>query len=423
MNFNGKKITVLGAGESGVHCALLLKRKGARVFVSELNENRVGASSWKALMTAGFTCEFGRHSWDRIRDSDLIVISPGIPPSAEIYRQVQKAKIPMWSEIEVAFRCTRADIVAVTGTNGKTTVTTLIRDVLLAAGRSAVSCGNIGNSFSRLVDQLDPSMVAVVEVSSFQLANVVRFRPRISVLLNLSPNHLDWHEDYEDYVRAKCRIFENQSETDIAVVNRSDRECVERSQNLACRVEYFDEKDHTNLNFAAVQKVAEIFRVDPATTQSVLQNFSGLEHRLEDVGVFEEVRYINDSKSTTVASLGWALDRVPKPLILIAGGRHKGGDFRLLRGQIHDRVKYLIAFGESKKSLVDAFYDLVPVREAATLEEAMTLARQSSQSRDTILFSPACASFDLFRDYRDRGLKFKEIMTQWRRAVSPAGSR
>jgi len=423
MKFNGKKVTVLGAGESGFQSALLLRRKGARVFVSELNNHRVDASAREALRTAGVSCEFGHHSWDRIRDSDFIVISPGIPPSAEIYRRVAQAEIPMWSDIELAFRCATAEIIAVTGTNGKTTVTTLIRDVLNAAGRSAVSCGNIGNAFSRVVDDLGPSVIAVVEVSSFQLKSVHRFRPRISVLLNLSPNHLDWHQDYEDYLQAKCRIFKNQSERDVAVVNRSDRECFERSRHLGCRVAYFDERDHANLDFAAVQKVAELYGVDPAVTQSVFRNFSGLEHRLEEVGTFEEVRYINDSKSTTVASLGWALSRVPKPIILIAGGRYKGGDFRILRLQVHERVKHLIVFGESKKLLIEAFHDLVPVQEANTLQEAMKFVESSRKPHDTVLFSPACASFDLFRDYRDRGLQFKEIVTKWHKALSPAGSR
>ncbi len=423
MNFEGKKITVLGAKETGIQSALFLKKRGAVVFLSELKEGKEFIEAKKTLESNGIECEFGRHTWEEIEDSELIIVSPGIPPTAPICQNVLRANIPIWSEIELAFQSSPAEIIAVTGSNGKTTVTTLIRDVLRASGRSAVSCGNIGNSFIREVGELTKETIAVVEVSSFQLAHIDRFRPRVAVLLNLSPNHLDWHQSFEQYADVKCQIFKNQTSSDYSVLNTSDPESMKRASKLKSQVIYFNGGRNGNPNFTAVEKVAALYHIDPKVTQSVLENFSGIEHRFEDVGTIFGVCYINDSKSTTIASLGWALERVGEGAVLISGGRHKGGDFRVLRDLIRKKVKFLVLIGEAKKEIENAFADLVSVYSTNTLEEALRVARSVSRPGQTVLFSPACASFDMFRDYQDRGQQFKNILASWREEPASTPSR
>jgi len=423
MNLEGKKVSVLGARETGIQSALFLKKRGAAVFLSELREGKEFIEAKKTLESRGIECEFGRHTWEEIADSELIVVSPGIPPRAPICQKAVRSGIPVWSEIELAFRYSPAEIIAVTGSNGKTTVTTLVRDVLRASGRNAVSCGNIGNSFIREVDQLNSETIAIVEVSSFQLTHIDQFKPHVAVLLNLSPNHLDWHETFEEYASVKWKIFKNQTASDYSLINASDQESVKRASQLKSQVIYFDGEQNGNPNYDAVEKVASIYQVDPKVTQSILENFSGIEHRYEDAGTFLDVRYINDSKSTTIASLRWALERVGEGAILVSGGRHKGGDFRVLRDLIRKKIKFLILIGEAKKEIENAFGDLVSVYSTDTLEEALRVARSVSRPGQTILFSPACASFDMFQDYQDRGRQFKHILANWREETAPTPSR
>ena len=414
VDFTGKKVCVLGARETGLQSALFLKRRGAEVFLSELKESRDFPGAKKTLEENGIACEFGRHTWEEISDSDLVIISPGIPPSASVYQQIVRAKIPIWSEIELAYRFSPAQIIAVTGSNGKTTVTTLIRDVLRAAGKHAISCGNIGNSFIREVEGLKQGAIAVVEVSSFQLMHIDQFRPHVAVLLNLSPNHMDWHGSFERYVEVKCRIFRNQTAEDYSLINASDSESLSRIKEVRSQIIQFDANGSDNPNYAAVRRVAALYEIDPSVTDLVLKKFSGLEHRFEDAGSVYGVRYINDSKSTTIASLGWALDRVDEGCVLISGGRHKGGDFRVLRDLMKRKAKFLIAMGEAKTEIENAFGDLVSVYSASSLEDALRVARTVSRPGQTVLFSPACASFDMFQDYQDRGRQFKNILAGWR---------
>ncbi len=423
MELTGKKVTVLGARETGIQSALFLRKRGANVFLSELKSGREFLETKKLLESNQIECEFGQHTWEDIQDSDLIILSPGIPPSAAIYQQALRSRIPIWSEIELASRFSPAELIAVTGSNGKTTVTTLIRDVLVAAGRTAVSCGNIGNSYIGEVDKLSPTTITVVEVSSFQLSHIDQFKPRVAVLLNLSPNHLDWHSSFEDYAETKFKIFQNQSQTDYAVLNSADPNCLKRGEQLKSHVVYFDGQSHSNPNFAAIHQVAAIYKIDPQIVESVLQNFTGLEHRYEDAGELHGVRYVNDSKSTTIASLGWALERVGGKTILIAGGRHKGGDFRVLRELVRKNVKFLILIGEAKKEMEAALGDVVSCVSAPTLEEALRVARSVSRTGETVLFSPACASFDMFKDYQDRGVQFKTIVSSWRDELASLPSR
>jgi len=423
ISLEGKKVSIIGAKETGIQSAVFLKQKGALVFLSEIKESREFPEAKKILEAQGIAYEFGGHNWEEMEDSDFFIISPGIPPSAPIYQKMMRSKIPVWSEIELAYRFCPAKIVAVTGSNGKTTVTTLIRDVLRASGHRAVSCGNIGNPFIGEIERLTPETIAVVEVSSFQLSHIDRFKPSVAVLLNLSPNHIDWHGSFETYAEEKLRIFKNQTSEDYAVVNLLDPESMKRTKDLKSQVVYFNGPACLNPNHAAVQAVSGLFQVEPRVVDQVLGQFAGLEHRFEPAGTFNGVRYINDSKSTTIASLGWALDRVENGTVLIAGGRHKGGDFRELRSLIQKKIKFLVALGESKKEIESAFSDLVPVYVVESLEEALRTARAAARSGQTVLFSPACASFDMFRDYQDRGRQFKNIIASWESEFSSMSSR
>jgi len=411
MDIKSKSFVVLGAGESGVQSALFLRKRGGRIFLSELKSRDECPDAARLLSEAGVECEFGRHTIDRIRHCDLIVISPGISPRTPIYRAIVQANIPLWSEIELASQFTSSEMIAVTGTNGKTTVTTLIRDILDAGGRSVRSCGNIGNPFIGEIDRLHRSTVVVVEVSSFQLKHVHAFRPHISVLLNLTDNHLDWHKDFNEYAQTKCRIFENQLEKDYAVVNENDPECLARTRKLRCGTVYFNDQEVENLDFAAAIKVGDLYGVDRATTERVIDNFSGLEHRFQDIGIFLGIRFINDSKSTTIASLSWALDRVDRNTILITGGRLKGGDFATLTKKVQSKIREVIALGESQEAIQGAFGKTVRVRTVQSLAEAVDTAKQVARNGETVLFSPACASFDMFRDYIDRGKQFINLVT------------
>ena len=422
-NWVGKRVVVLGAKETGIKSAIFLRKKGAEVFLSELKSGKDFIETKKTLDRYQIESEFGQHTLDEILNSDLIILSPGIPPAAPVYQQIMRSNVPIWSEIELAYRFCPATLIAVTGSNGKTTVTALIRDVLQAAGKVAVSCGNIGNSFIGEIEKMTSESFAVVEVSSFQLVHIDQFRPHVAVLLNLSPNHLDWHKSLNEYTEAKCRIFRNQAENNFAVLNSADPVCVEWARKIKSRALFFDGRERDNPNFAAIEKVASIFQIDPKTVETALSAFSGLEHRFEEVGDLHGVHYINDSKSTTIASLGWALERVGENATLIAGGRHKGGDFRVLRHLIKQKVRFLILIGEAKKEIENSFSDLVSTYTASSLEEALRVARSVSKPGETVLFSPACASFDMFQDYQDRGHQFKSIVSSWRDEVASLSAR
>ncbi len=414
MDLAGKKICVLGAAKSGVESALFLQREGAVVFVSELKDENQFADAAGKLSANKIGFEFGGHSEDKILNSDLIIISPGIPPYAPICEKIHQTQIPVWSEIELAYRYCPGKIVAVTGTNGKTTVTTLIQRVLEAGGLKAVSCGNIGNTFIGELGYIDGQTIVALEVSSFQLAHIHRFRPHIGVVLNLSANHYDWHGDFSAYRDAKWKLFSNQTERDFSLINLSDVEYVKRSKELKSQVIFFDGMQGSNPNYAVVEQVAHLLGVPAGISQSVLKNFSGIEHRLEHVMTYHGVRYVNDSKSTTIASLRWALSHVDTEIVLIAGGKFKGGDFRELRNLARQKVKFLIAIGEAQSLLHDAFQDMIPVYAAGSLEEALKVSRGASRHGQTVLFSPACASFDMFKNYEDRGQQFKQIVMSWR---------
>jgi len=424
MDWAGRRVTVVGLGKSGVSAAELLRRVGCRVAVTDERDDASTRAAADALAALGVDrIELGAHQRDTISQSELIVVSPGVAETAAPMQWAMAEGLPIISEVELAFRCCPAPVIAVTGTNGKSSVVTLIARLLEAAGRPAVACGNIGVPFSSVVDQLTAASVAVVEVSSFQLAWCDTFRPKISVLLNLGVNHLDRHPTRAEYLAAKARIFQCQSPEDWAVLNGLDPDVVALS-DLVCRAQrvWFGE-NHTNPpglelapatrrvldgNAQAVVQVARLAGLADPLIWQVVRETRGLEHRLERVATIRGVTWINDSKSTTPESLCFALSRVPGPLILIIGGRDKGLNFELLKAASHDAsIKGFCLVGESRPRLRALLNGAGNIHEAETLEGAVAAADAMASPGDTVLFSPACASFDMFRNFEERGRAFR----------------
>jgi UDP-N-acetylmuramoylalanine--D-glutamate ligase len=408
----GKKVTVLGMGVSGVETARFLRARGARVFLSEGRSTERTERTRAELLREGFELEVGAHSEERLREADWIVISPGISPRTPVYQSVLETGRPVVSEIEVAHWFCEMPSVGVTGTNGKTTVTTLIAKMLSACARPAVSCGNIGNPFIAEVDRINRErLTPVIELSSFQLSHIQTFRPHTAVLLNLDPDHLDWHKDTEEYYEAKFSIFRNQGAEDFAVVNHEDAAVQARLERIPSRVVYFNvpSECHPNPNIDALLAVAGVFGISRPRAVEALSDFKGIEHRLEEVPASDGRRYINDSKSTNISSLVWALERMERPVVLILGGKNKGGDFTRLRDLFRKKVKEAVLIGEATPEIEPALQGTVPYVKAATLRDALREARNRTGAGETVLFSPGCASFDMFINYKDRGEQFKKL--------------
>ncbi len=411
----GESVSVLGLGKSGFESAKFLAKRGVQVFASESKFSPELLKRKEELEQLGVRVEIGKHSIRSIARADRVIISPGIPPSAPVYESLRKKKIPIWSEIELAYQFCPAPIIAVTGTNGKTTVTSLIARILCANQFHAISCGNIGNPLIGEIENLTDQSIAVTEVSSFQLQNIDQFRPYIGIVLNLTVNHLDWHANFAEYAAAKWNLFKNQRPHDYAFLNADDIESMHRADLIQSQKVYFNGGEHENPNFAACLAVANLYRLDDHKTRKIIDEFPGIEHRLEKVPSRDGFRYFNDSKSTTIASLGWALDRMKDKAVLIMGGKHKGGDFSVLRDKIKSKVRFLVLIGEAAPVLEKAFGRIVKTMTAPNLEQAVRQARAAACASDAILFSPACASFDMFENYEDRGRKFKAIVQSFQK--------
>jgi UDP-N-acetylmuramoylalanine--D-glutamate ligase len=444
----GKKVSVLGMARSGRAAALLLRNQGAKVFVSDSGSTNNLQESIKTLRSLGIDYETENHS-QRTLDADMIVVSPGIPSDAKIIRDAEDRNITVISELELASWYCCAPIVAVTGTNGKTTTITLIGKIFEHANKPHRVGGNIGTAFSGFAEDIGEDEVAVIEVSSFQLDYIQSFQPKISILLNITPDHLDrYNHDFERYIASKCRIFENQTTEDYLIYNHDDeqtREQVRRLASLHVKIipfgagEQFHEgafiEDgmlstiiggkkcrllstesigirgiHNLYNAMAATLAAQISGVDSRAVAETLARFSGVEHRLEFVRELNGVKYINDSKATNVESVWYALQVYSEPLILFLGGRDKGNDYGKLLEPVREHVKIIIAIGESAQKVFEEFKSVKPVIIAASMEDAVKKAHATAVAGDIILLSPACASFDWFRNYEHRGQVFKEIV-------------
>lgn len=403
-------MTVVGLARSGVAVASLLYDLGAKVSITDNSINDLTKNNAHKLKSKHIQIELGKHSQEFIKDTDLVVLSPGVDNSSLPVVWAQSFRIPIISEIELAWELCPATVIAVTGTNGKTTVTILIGKIIEAWGKRVHICGNIGNPFSGQVSSMEASDFVSLEVSSFQLEKIVKFKPKISVILNFTCNHLDRYKHMQEYLEAKKRIFMNQDKSNYLILNYRDPVLKNLAKETKAQVAYFNQSSRLNPNYSAVIAVGSILGIDKKICRDVFANFKGVEHRLEYVGQLNGVEFINDSKATTVDSTIWALNNINKPIILIAGGRDKGLDFSVLKDFLGNRVKRLILIGEAKEKIKQALGLSIPIREAESLEGALDIAWLQAEAGDCILLSPMCASFDMFTNFEERGDRFKRAV-------------
>jgi UDP-N-acetylmuramoylalanine--D-glutamate ligase len=434
------RVTVAGAARSGLAAAELLARRGAHVTLSDSRADLPEADRLRGL---GITLELGGHTRETFTSSELVVLSPGVPPEQEAVQAARERGIPVIAEIELASRWLQGRVIAITGTKGKSTTTALTGRMLEAAGFKVTVGGNIGSPLSAQVSESTPDTFHVVETSSFQLEQIDTFHPWIAVMLNFSPDHLDRHPDVAAYGAAKARIFENQNASDFAVINADDPAVLElarrgratarlfslagtinrgtvvedgwivdRRPDLAERLVPTDAihllGPHLVNDVMAAATVGAIAGVAPAAMTAAVDAFRGLEHAMELVGEIGGVRFVNDSKATNVESALRSIESFDRDLVAIMGGRFKGGDLRLLRDPLKARAKAVVAIGEARPRLKEALSDVVPVEEADTFAAAIDRAYELAKPSGVVLLAPACSSFDMFRDYAERGRMFKE---------------
>lgn len=408
--FKGKKVLIAGLARSGVACANLLYDLGADVSVTDNKDDSSIRLNASKLKSGNIRLEAGKHTKEFVQGKDIVVISPGVPKEAQPVVWAGELNIPVISEIEVAWFLCPAEIIAVTGSSGKTTVTTLIGRILEADGKRAFVCGNIGNPFCGEVEKMRQGDFVSLEVSSFQLEAIRDFRPKISVILNFTSNHLDRHKDMQEYLDAKKRIFMNQKETDYLVLNSEDPVVGKIGEETRAKRVYFSQNEGLNPNQCAVLAAGSILGIGKDKMLSVFREFKGIEHRMEFFAEFNNVKFINDSKATTADSALWALRNIPGKVILIAGGKHKGVDYGIISGLARGKLRNLILIGEARKKIADALKDVAPAEEAPTLQEAVFKAYLKALPGDCVLLSPMCSSFDMFSSYEERGKVFKQAV-------------
>lgn len=408
--FKNKKVTIAGFARSGLACANLLFDLGAKVSITDNKDSESTRANLTKLKSKEIKAELGVHTKKFVKDSDILIISPGVPNNALPVIWAQEFNIPVISEIEAAWISCPATVIAVTGSSGKTTVATLIAKAIEASGEKAFVCGNIGVPFSGEVSRMNAQDFVSLEVSSFQLEGVKTFRPKIAVMLNFSRNHLDRHKDMQEYLEAKKRIFMNQGPGDFLVLNEGDEILKGLARESRSSVVYFSESKEFNPNQAAVNAVGKILGVDKKICLKVFREFKGLEHRFEQVAEIRGIKFINDSKATVVESTVWAIKNINSPVVLIAGGRDKGVDYQGILPEAKNKVKEVIVIGEAGDKIKNALSASLKVNEAGTLEEAVQMAYKKSLPGDYVLLSPMCSSFDMFSDYEERGRVFKNAV-------------
>ncbi|ARN78751.1 UDP-N-acetylmuramoyl-L-alanine--D-glutamate ligase [Nonlabens spongiae] len=442
---NIHKIVVLGLGRSGVGAAVLAQKHGFDVFVSDGGGG--GSAFAKALQEKDISYETGGHSMDKILQADLVVKSPGIPDTVEVIKKIHEAGIQIVSEIEFASRFTEETLIAITGSNGKTTVTSFTGHMLREAGLELTVGGNIGESFAAQVAE-GSAQYRVLEVSSFQLDGIDTFKPHIAVLLNITPDHLDRYDyKFENYIASKMRIAMNQDENDYLIYNADDPVIVEaikkrkiksrlvpfsleRKLDYGCYLEdnnitiTLDNNTismstdhltikgrHNTANAMAASTTAKLLQIRKETIRQSMQSFQGVEHRLENVLKINKVQYINDSKATNVNATYFALESMEQPTVWIVGGVDKGNDYSELYSLVNRKVKAIVCLGTDNSRIVEAFGNCVEqMVETSSMEDAVRVAYKLSEAGDNVLLSPACASFDLFENYEDRGRQFKNAV-------------
>ncbi|MBI4354148.1 MAG: UDP-N-acetylmuramoyl-L-alanine--D-glutamate ligase [Candidatus Omnitrophica bacterium] len=416
VDWKGRRVLVVGLGKSGMSASTFLSGLGCRVRVTEMRDEDATQRDARQLREQGIDAvELGAHRPQRWGEQDVVVVSPGVPESSVPIRWSLDHGVPILSEIELAFRFCPSPIIAVTGTNGKSSVVTLIQQILMAARRPAVACGNLGIPFTQVLPGVTRETTVVLEVSSFQLMWCDQFHPAIGVLLNLGSNHLDRHHDRAGYLAAKARLFARQTPQDAAVLNARSPEVVAMARLLQSRCVWFGDSSWPLFPEAweAALAVARLLDIPDPLTNQMMREFRGLEHRLEHLGMVQGVYVINDSKSTTPDSLLYALTRCRGGVVPILGGRNKGMDFSVLKGALHEaRIHGVVLIGESRQHLRALFNGTPPICECGSLDEAVQAAMALAHPGDTVLFSPACASFDMFRNFEERGRIFKQLVVE-----------
>ena len=444
MNLKNQRVLVVGLGKSGVASALFLKARGARVTVSDTKSQDELRGEIPKLLDQGITLETGGHGERTFRGQDLIVVSPGVPVDAPQLAQARDQGIPVIGEIELAARFLQGRIVAITGSNGKTTTTALTGEVVARGGRESLVGGNIGTAAISLVDQSTDDSYVVLEVSSFQLETIESFHPFIAVVLNITPDHLDRHSTFEAYVDAKARIFENQTGDDFAVLNADDPACVGLADRTKARKVWFSRKRevdsgawvrssqvvfrdggqereimpvseiklkgaHNLENVLAAVCAGMLVHTEPQRIRRAVQEFKAVEHRLEYVATVRGVEFYNDSKATNVDATIKALESFPANIHLILGGKDKGSDYTVLKPLLKERVRRVYTIGSAAEKIEAHLSGAVEVVRAGTLEAAVKRAAASAESGDVVLLAPACASFDQFENY-EHGRVFKQAV-------------
>jgi len=440
MDFNvtGMHVVVAGGGRSGLAAAELLRTRGARVTLNDTQES----TGLDAVRASGVTVEIGPHRPALFAHADLVVVSPGVPPDQEAMTAARKAGVPVIGEVELASRWLKGRIIAITGTKGKSTTTTLTARMLQEGGFDAPAGGNLGTALSGQVAKSQSDTVHVVEVSSFQLETTDTFHPWVSVLLNLSADHLDRHGSFEQYASAKARIFANQTASDWAVINADDPAAMALAGgHRARRLDFAIDTPlsegitleagsivrrqagesaplvplssvrlpgkHLLGDVLAATAVGCVAGVPPAAMQRAVEGFTGLPHALERVAAIDAVTFINDSKATNIASARRALESFPNGIVAIMGGRYKGGEFGDLASVVRDRVTAIVAIGEAAPLIEAALADVTTVTRASSMDEAVAMAFARAPRPGVVVLAPACSSFDMYRDYADRGERFR----------------
>lgn len=415
----GHNVAVVGAARSGVAAALLLVERGARVTLTDARP-QLDAPVEQQLRRAGVALELGGHRTETLTAADLVVVSPGVPLDQPMLVDARRAGVPIIGEIELASRWLSGRIVAITGTKGKSTTTTLTGRMFEEGGRRALVGGNIGTPLSAQVADSTPETYHIVEVSSFQLETTETFHPWIAVLLNLSSDHLDRHGSMEAYGKAKAKIFANQTPEDWAVINADDPQTLQLARAGLARQVLFSAATplvpfasirligrHLVGDVMAAATVAGIAGIERDAMVRAVENFTGLEHALEPVAAIRGIQFINDSKATNIEAAKMAVEAFDRNVVVILGGRFKSGDFRLLREPLKARGAAVVAIGEATPLIQKALADVVPVHPVGSLAEAVRRGFDLAVPDGTVLLAPACASFDMFSDYAERGRVFK----------------
>jgi UDP-N-acetylmuramoylalanine--D-glutamate ligase len=445
MDLNNKRVLVVGLGKSGAASALFLKARGARVTVSDSKPQDQLGEEIPLLLDHGIAVETGGHGERTFQGQDLIVVSPGVPVDAPPLVQARALGEPVIGEIELAAQFLPGPIVAITGSNGKTTTTTLAGEIVTAGGHPAVVGGNIGTPAISLVERARPDTIVVLEVSSFQLETIQTFRPKVAVVLNVTPDHLDRHRTFAAYADAKARIFENQQAADFAVLNADDPTCVKLESRTRAQVFWFSRKKevqqgayvhegnilfrgpggqseimlvsevplkgaHNIENVLAAVCVGALLGCEPQRIRQAVRDFKAVQHRLEYVATIRGVEYYNDSKATNVDATIKALESFPANIHVILGGKDKGSDYTVLNDLLRQRVKRVYTIGAAAGKIESQIKGAAEIVHAETLETAVKRAAAAAQPGDVVLLAPACASFDQFQNYEHRGRVFKEVV-------------